>query len=162
MRCFLFQVGQFKRYRVLQSRRHFHSIHTSAEWDLNLPWRRIYTGHLTVSCGVNGCSGGEETYSYGKQKFVTVITKLRHWTVRFEVFMEMKIQVAAFWIVPPCSDVVGYQHPLSNPIHFQPEDGGSMVIRNVGILPRHCTASQLRRRRLKTSPPWKPQHKGKG
>jgi len=39
----------------------------------------------------------------------------------------------------------------------QPEDVGSMVIRNVGILPRHYTASQPKRPQLGISPPWKPQ-----
>jgi hypothetical protein len=28
---------------------------------------------------------------------------------RFEVFTEMKINVAVFWVVTPCSGVVGYQ-----------------------------------------------------
>jgi hypothetical protein len=28
--------------------------------------------------------------------------------VRLEMFMAMKIQVAVFWVVTPCSDVVGY------------------------------------------------------
>jgi hypothetical protein len=37
-------------------------------------------------------------------------------------------------MVTPCSVVVGY-----------PEDGGSKVLRNVGILPQHYTASESRR-----------------
>jgi hypothetical protein len=41
---------------------------------------------------------------------------------------------------------------------LHPEDGGSMHLRNVGILPQHHTASQPRRPLLKTSPPWKPQN----
>jgi hypothetical protein len=28
----------------------------------------------------------------------------------FEVFMAVKIQVMALWVVTPCSDIVGYQH----------------------------------------------------
>jgi hypothetical protein len=36
-------------------------------------------------------------------------------------------------------------------IHSHPEDGGSKVVRNVGILPHHYTASQARRRRLEIS-----------
>jgi len=36
-----------------------------------------------------------------------------------------------------------------------PEDGGSMDLWNVGILPQHYTVSQLRRPRLERSPPWK-------
>jgi hypothetical protein len=40
---------------------------------------------------------------------------------------------------------------------FHPEDGGSMALRNVGILAHHYTVSQRRKSRLKSSPPWKPQ-----
>jgi len=52
--------------------------------------------------------------------------------VRFEVFMAMKIQVGVFWVVTPCSDVVGQwrQHgPLQTLVsyhnttrHHNPED----------------------------------------
>jgi len=34
---------------------------------------------------------------------------------RFEVFKVMKIQVAIFWVVTPCSDVVGYPIWYHNP-----------------------------------------------
>jgi hypothetical protein len=36
------------------------------------------------------------------------------------------------------------------------EDGGSLDLRNIGILPQHYTASKFRRPRLESSPPWKP------
>jgi hypothetical protein len=45
----------------------------------------------------------------------TLETKLRHLRTnfindaRFEVFMAVKIQVEVFWVVAPCSVVVGYQ-----------------------------------------------------
>jgi hypothetical protein len=39
----------------------------------------------------------------------------------------------------------------------QGEDVGSEVVRNVGILAQHYTASYPRRPRLEYSPPWKPQ-----
>jgi hypothetical protein len=42
---------------------------------------------------------------------------------RFETVMAMKIHVV-FWVMTPCSDVVGYQCVES----------GSMVLRNVGYL----------------------------
>jgi len=41
--------------------------------------------------------------------------------------------------------------------HHNPEDGGSMDLWNVGILPQHYTGSQLWRPRFESSPPWKPQ-----
>jgi hypothetical protein len=34
---------------------------------------------------------------------------------------------------------------------FNPEDGGSMALQNVGILPQHNTASQLREPKLGSS-----------
>jgi hypothetical protein len=46
----------------------------------------------------------------------------------------VKIQVVFFCVVTLCSDVGGYQ-PFR-------EDGGSKVLRNVGILPQHYTVSQ--------------------
>jgi hypothetical protein len=36
---------------------------------------------------------------------------------------------------------------------LHPEDGGSLNLRNVGILQHHCTASQVRRPRLESSSP---------
>jgi len=44
------------------------------------------------------------------------------------------------------------------PALLQPEDGGSIDLWNIGILPQHCTASQPRRPRLETPPPWRPQN----
>jgi len=40
---------------------------------------------------------------------------------------------------------------------FHPEDGGSKVVRNIGILPLQYTVSQSRTPRLEFLPPWKPQ-----
>jgi hypothetical protein len=37
------------------------------------------------------------------------------------------------------------------------EDGGIKVLRNIGILPQHYTALQLRRPRREFSSQWKPQ-----
>jgi hypothetical protein len=52
----------------------------------------------------------------------------------FEVFAAVKIQVVVFWVVRPCSDVVGYRR-----------FGGICCLRkvllNVGILPQHYTMS---------------------
>jgi len=55
-----------------------------------------------------------------------------------EVFTVMTFRVRIFWIVTPCSAVVGYDT----------EDGGSMDLWNVGILPQHHAASQTTRPRL--------------
>jgi len=48
---------------------------------------------------------------------------------RFEVFTAVKVQVAVFWIVIPCSDVSEYQG-FGGPccLHFQGKDGCSMVL----------------------------------
>jgi hypothetical protein len=62
----------------------------------------------------------------------------------------MEIQVVVSWIVTSYSDVqysnISEQH--ADFLFTHPEDGGSVVLRNVGILPHHCTASQSRRPRL--------------
>jgi len=39
---------------------------------------------------------------------------------------------------------------------LHPEDGGSMVLWEVGILSQHYTASEPRRPRLESSPLWEP------
>jgi len=57
----------------------------------------------------------------------------------------------------PCSVAVGYQRfGGSCCLHLQslhPEDGDSLDLQNVGVLPQHFTASQPKRRRLESSPP---------
>jgi hypothetical protein len=67
---------------------------------------------------------------------------------RFEVFTAVKIHVKVFWVLTPRSAVVGYQ-PFGGHcfLHLQVEIGGSMVLRNAGILPQHYTASKSRRPR---------------
>jgi hypothetical protein len=62
--------------------------------------------------------------------------------VRVEVFTAVKIQVEVFWVLKPCSVVLGYQLQLHH------EDAGSMDLRDVGILPQHYTASEPRRHGL--------------
>jgi len=61
--------------------------------------------------------------------------------------MEMKIQVMFFWVLTPCSDMVGYHHfgrscylylyALSQGYSLRSEDRGSKVLRNVGFLSHH-------------------------
>jgi hypothetical protein len=91
--------------------------------------------------------------------------------MRLGVFTAMRIQVAAFWVVTPCNDVVGYRrfgrsccftpgfiltHRVFDPLLYSllyicahiktcsllPEDGGSMILRNADILSHHCRLSQ--------------------
>jgi hypothetical protein len=47
---------------------------------------------------------------------------------------------------------------MSKLLPFSGSSGGSMGLWNVGILPRHYTASQPGRPRLETSPPWRLQN----
>jgi hypothetical protein len=56
----------------------------------------------------------------------------------------MKIHVMVFWILMPSSDVVGYRHfggscylYVQGALHS--EDGGRMVLQNIGVLPNHYT-----------------------
>jgi hypothetical protein len=75
-------------------------------------------------------------------------------STKLEILTAIKILVVVFWIVTPCTDVVGYQRsedlaasifrqegpPKLLPgvtTHLHPEDVGSMLLRNVGILPLH-------------------------
>jgi len=56
--------------------------------------------------------------------------------------------------VTPCRVAVGYHHFGGlYCLHFQlhPEDGSSNVLRNVGVLPEHYTASQSRKPRFESS-----------
>jgi len=42
-------------------------------------------------------------------------------------------------------------------IILHPEAWSGKVLRNIGVLSQHYTASQLRRRRLESLPPWRRQ-----
>jgi hypothetical protein len=46
-----------------------------------------------------------------------------------------------FCVVAPCNVMVGYQCFRE----FNPKDGGSTVLQNVGIYPPHYTVQQLRK-----------------
>jgi hypothetical protein len=60
---------------------------------------------------------------------------------RLEVFMAVNIQIKVFWIVTPCSDVVGYQRfGGSCCLHVQGEEKKRWY-----FLSQHYTASELRR-----------------
>jgi hypothetical protein len=65
-------------------------------------------------------------------------------------------QLEDFWVVTPWSIVVRYRR-FRGPccLHLYCEDGGSIDLRNVDILPQHYTASQHRRSQYEFSPPWK-------
>jgi hypothetical protein len=67
----------------------------------------------------------------------------------------VSIQVEVFWDMIPCSVSVGYQRLLP-PSSLHPEDVGTILLRYVGILPQHYTASQSRRPRFESSLPWRP------
>jgi hypothetical protein len=56
---------------------------------------------------------------------------------RFGVFIAMRIQDVVFFVVTPCTELVGNQFGEVCCLHLQGEVGGSMVFRNVGMLRRH-------------------------
>jgi hypothetical protein len=57
--------------------------------------------------------------------------------------MAVNIQFDVFWAMTPCSFVVGYQSFGGPCCLHHPEDGGSMVLWNICILPQHYTVSKL-------------------
>jgi hypothetical protein len=63
-------------------------------------------------------------------------------------------EIEVFWVVMPCSVVVGYQRSRGPLLSLIPaihiEDGGSMNLRNIGILPQHYPALRPRRPQLET------------
>jgi len=68
---------------------------------------------------------------------------------KIEIFVLLRwveIQVEVVWVVTPCSVVVGYRCCLHHP-----EDGGTMDLRNVGIISQHYTALQSRTPRHENS-----------
>jgi len=84
---------------------------------------------------------------------------------RFEVFLAVKNKVEVFWVVTPCSRIPTFRVTLLPPswqwsdrwwkrkeYSLYSEDGGSMVLRNYGILLQHYTASQPRRLRQQGLP----------
>jgi hypothetical protein len=70
------------------------------------------------------------------QQCVTLATSV---TECYFHFVMMFLPVEVFWVVMPCSAMVGYQC-LRGPccLHFHPEDGGSKVH---GILPQQWMTS---------------------
>jgi hypothetical protein len=63
-------------------------------------------------------------------------------SVQRQEIWRVKVFKAEVFLMP-CNVAVEYQSP---------EDGGSMVLRNVGILPQHYVASQAKKPRLESSP----------
>jgi len=62
----------------------------------------------------------------------------------------VKIQVGVFWLVRPCSDMVGYQYILyltvsTLTLKIEGDNGGSKVLQDVGTL-LHCYATSQPRR----------------
>jgi len=105
--------------------------------------------------------------------------QIRKWNVmRFEDFTVLKIQVVVFWVVMPCSVVVGYQHfgecsascwllssapsytphlyicPFTRAIHFTLKMEAAESSRTLLIVLPCYVASQPRRPQLKMECQW--------
>jgi len=63
----------------------------------------------------------------------------------------LNFELLVFRIVTTCIDMAGYWRFRGPCCIFTPEDGCSMVLPNVGILPHHYTIPQPRRPRLESS-----------
>jgi hypothetical protein len=68
-------------------------------------------------------------------------------TATFEILTAVKMSMPVFWVVTPCGLVGRYQLLRGTycvHIHFSPEYGGSMFLRNAGIYLQDHIASQSR------------------
>jgi len=85
----------------------------------------------------------EDQEGVGKIDIKTNLSQI----VRSEVFTVVKNQVKAFWVVMPSSDVEGYQCLEDNAAStsLYPDNWGSTILTNVGILLHHYTVLQPRR-----------------
>jgi hypothetical protein len=84
-------------------------------------------------------------------KFTDTVT----FTVRLlkVIQAKVKMKMAVFWVVAPCSLVEVCQHFRGH----RPDDGGSKDLRNVGKLLPDYTVLQPRRQPSSYSPPWESQ-----
>jgi hypothetical protein len=84
---------------------------------------------------------GNITTIYGTNFWLTLVSgdEIKY---RLEVFIAMNIPLAVFWVVTPCSDVVGYQHFKRTML---PPSSGTLV----SYMPHHYTVSQPRKLLLK-------------
>jgi hypothetical protein len=57
--------------------------------------------------------------------------------VNFKIFMLMAVMTVALWII-------SITKPIPEPTHFNPGDKGSLLLRNVGIHPKHYIVLQPR------------------
>jgi len=88
-------------------------------------------------CLMRVCRSGQPTWTLH-----TPVSQTRG--KRYEDFTEVRIQDEVFWVVTCCT-VVRYQHLGGSRCLHLPQDAGSTVLRNAGILLQHYTTTQLRR-----------------
>jgi len=121
--CWLFQVSSRKLWRRLTTSYHFIS---------NLQFSTVTWNHESPSPG-----------------------DLQRNTTQSNRVTTLQMSPSGLWRrVAHCGGISMFRRTLVPPSsgcpHLHPEDGGSMILRNVGILPQHCTPSQHRRPRPET------------
>jgi hypothetical protein len=67
-------------------------------------------------------------------------------SVHLHLYIRLKSRSSGLW----CGRIPTFRRSSLHPFSLQSDDGGSMVLRNVDILPQHYTASQPRRTRLES------------
>jgi hypothetical protein len=65
---------------------------------------------------------------------------------------------SSFWVVIPCSHIAECRYfwglYFASFLSLHPEEGGSMIFRNIDILPHHSKILRLRKARLKVTEYW--------
>jgi hypothetical protein len=144
--CLPLGLGVKQKFTTLDTCSHLLSVYTSilepsVEVKLWQIWEQTPDGKVSHICrSVRVIMSVEIYFKVTEWKWNRTLI---HWKdLISEDEQEARIQVGVLRIVTPCN--VG-------------EDGGNKVLRNVGILPQHHTASQSGRPRIESSSPWKPQ-----
>jgi hypothetical protein len=121
--------------------RHNHNVRCHLRHIKTSRWYEIlgFHGGDVSSRGPLGC---DAVWCYGRS---SMLPPSLPW--RLKQYRPLVFQVEVFWVVTPCS--IAVENPYC--LHLHPEDGGSMDLWIVGILPQHYTASQPRKPRLEVT-----------
>jgi len=121
------------------------------QWTVRIPL--CHSSNLHGGLG-RSCSGKSQVLRSSTCEKSHILHLVKSWNnrpIRTEIKTSHRILLfyVEVWVMTPCGVAIGH--------YLHPEDGSSKVIRNVGNLPQHCTASQHIITRFESLPPWRPQ-----